>query len=212
MGSPLRAHHSLLGYRWPPAWLQGGCEPVERVVAFATGNRRSTARMSGIGQAIGDAVSSFFADPTVGLGIRLIAAYMILLWLSVALWAFVDMRRRTSHLASAYGAAAFVVLASPLLFPLAVVILRIIRPAEFAAEHRLSVARESVLEAEFTAQRCPDCHRLVQPDWILCPTCRQQLAHVCGVCGRTVELDWPVCAWCGDELQSSGPIELSAHA
>jgi RNA polymerase subunit RPABC4/transcription elongation factor Spt4 len=168
--------------------------------------------MSGIGTAIGDAIGAFLGDPTVGLAARLMLAYWILVWLAVALWAFVDMRRRTSHLPPAYAAAALVILASPMLFPLAVVILRIVRPAAFVAEHRLALARESVLETEFAAQRCPDCHRLVDPDWILCPTCRQSLAHVCGRCGRTAELDWPVCAWCGQDLQWTGPLELSAHA
>jgi hypothetical protein len=168
--------------------------------------------MSGIGTAIGDAVGAFFSDPTVGLGMRLIVAYIILVWLAVALWAFVDMRRRSAHLPAAYAAAALVILASPLLFPLAVVILRIVRPATFVAEHRLALARESVLETEFAAERCPECHRLVDSEWILCPGCRQSLAHVFGRCGRTAELDWPVCAWCGEDLQWSGPVQLSAHA
>src|SRR6266550_1633096 len=107
---------------------------------------------------------------------------------------------------------ALVILASPLLFPLAVVILRIVRPATFAAEHRLALVRESVLQADFIAPRCPDCRRVVEPEWILCPSCRQLLAHMCGHCGRTAELDWSICAWCGEELQWAGPSELAAHA
>ena len=119
--------------------------------------------MSAIGSAIGDAVAAFLGDPTVGVVARLIASYIVLVWLAVALWAFVDMRRRTTHLASAYGAAGLVILASPLLFPLTVVILRIVRPATFVAEHRLALARESVLEADFMAPRCPDCRRVIDP-------------------------------------------------
>jgi RNA polymerase subunit RPABC4/transcription elongation factor Spt4 len=169
--------------------------------------------MSAIGSAIDDAVAAFLGDPTVGLVARLVAAYVVLVWLAVALWAFVDTRRRTAHLASAYAAAALVILASPILFPLAVVVLRIVRPATIVAEHRLALARESVLEADFIAARCPDCRRVIDPDWLLCPTCRQALAHVCGRCARTVELDWPVCAWCGDELQWSGGVaDVAANA
>jgi hypothetical protein len=168
--------------------------------------------VSGIGSAIGDAVGAFISNPTVGLVAHLIEAYIVLVWLAVALWAFVDMRRRTTHLPAAYGAAALVILASPLLFPLAVVILRIVRPSAFAAENRLALVRESVLQAEFLAPRCPDCRRVIEPDWILCPTCRQVLAHMCGHCGRTAELDWPICAWCGEDLQWSGPTELTANA
>jgi RNA polymerase subunit RPABC4/transcription elongation factor Spt4 len=183
-------------------------EAPARVIRPAWAGRR----MSAIGSAIGDAVAAFLGDPLVGVVARLVAAYIVLVWLAVALWAFVDMRRRTAHLASAYGAAALVILASPLLFPLAVVILRIVRPGSFVAEHRLALARESVLQADFMAARCPDCRRVIDADWILCPSCRQTLAHVCDRCGRTVELDWPVCAWCGQDLQWTGPLELSAHA
>ena len=167
--------------------------------------------MSGIGAAIGDTVAGILANPTVGLAWRLISAYVILVWLAVALWAFVDMRRRTSHLASAYGAAALVIIASPLLFPLAVVVLRIVRPQDFVAERHLADVRESVIVADFVAQRCPGCRRIVDPDWLLCPSCRHVLGHMCGHCGRTAELEWPVCAWCGEELQWTGTIELPAH-
>jgi hypothetical protein len=164
--------------------------------------------VSDLGAAIGDGIDAFFAEPAVALAIRLIGAYVILVWLGVALWAFVDMRRRTAHLPAAYAAAGLVILASPILFPLAVVILRIVRPAGFVAESRLVAARESVLKAEFTAERCPECRRLVDPDWILCPTCRQLLAHLCGHCGRTAELGWLVCAWCGEQLQWTGTVAL----
>jgi hypothetical protein len=168
--------------------------------------------MSAIGTAIGDALDAFLANPAVGLAAHLVEAYVILVWLAVALWAFVDMRRRTTHLPAAYGAAGLVILASPVLFPLAVVILRIVRPAVFVAEQRLAQVRESVLAADLIAPRCPDCHRTVDPEWILCPSCRQLLAHMCGQCGRTVDLDWSICAWCGEELQSAGPVQLTANA
>ena len=168
--------------------------------------------MSAIGTAIGDAVDAFLANPAVGLAAHLVEAYVILVWLAVALWAFVDMRRRTTHLPAAYGAAALVILASPVLFPLAVVILRIVRPAAFAAEQRLALVRESVLQADLIAPRCPDCHRPIEPEWILCPSCRQLLAHMCGHCGLTVDLDWSICAWCGEELQSASPTQLTANA
>jgi len=168
--------------------------------------------MSAIGSTIGDAVDAFLANPIVGLAAHLIEAYIILVWLAVALWAFVDMRRRTTHLPAAYGAAALVILASPVLFPLAVVILRIVRPAAFAAEQRLALVRESVLQADLIAPRCPDCRRVIEPEWILCPSCLQLLAHMCGHCARTVELDWAICAWCSEELQWAGPAELTANA
>lgn len=161
--------------------------------------------MDQIGDAIGDAIGAVFADPLVGSGLRLIGAYIVLVWLAAALWAFVDMRRRTRNLVAAYGSAAMVILASPILFPLAVIVHRIIRPDEFVSTSRLAHLREIALVAEATTQRCPDCHRPVDDDWLICPSCRRQLGHRCQRCGRTAGLDWPSCAWCGQELDGARP-------
>jgi hypothetical protein len=46
-----------------------------------------------IGDAIGEAIGRFADDPVTGLVIRLIGAYVVLVWLAAALWAFVDTRR-----------------------------------------------------------------------------------------------------------------------
>ena len=53
------------------------------------------AGMEPLGDAIGEAIATFFADPVVGLVLRLVAGYMVVLWIAAALWVFVDMRRRT---------------------------------------------------------------------------------------------------------------------
>jgi RNA polymerase subunit RPABC4/transcription elongation factor Spt4 len=166
-----------------------------------------------IATGIHDALAGLFGAPIVGVIFRVAGAYLILVWLAVALWAFVDTRRRTGTLAAAYGSAAFVILASPLLFPLAVIVLRIVRPHEFVSERRLSDVREAALESDLTAPRCPECRRVVEPDWLICPACRRPLGHRCGRCGRTVALDWPICAWCGVDLDHRRvPPELRVRA
>ena len=172
--------------------------------------------MDGIGAAIGDAVggalAGFFGDPVTSLVIRLIGAYIVLVWLAVALWAFIDMRRRTNNPAAAYAAAALIILASPVLFLPALIVHRIIRPADFTSERRVAHLREAALEAETLSPRCPECRRLVEDDWLLCPGCRRPLGHHCHACGGTVGLDWPVCAWCGEELEAARPIGIAMRA
>jgi hypothetical protein len=159
--------------------------------------------MDGIGDAIGEAIAGVFAHPIVGLGLRLIAAYIVLVWLAAALWAFVDMRRRTTNLLAAYASAAMIIVASPLLFPLAVIVHRIVRPDGLISERRLTELREMALEAEASGPRCPDCNRSVDEEWLICPTCRRTLGHRCQRCGRTAGIDWPACAWCGQELDGA---------
>ena len=136
----------------------------------------------GIGDAIGGALAGFFDDPLTSFVIRLIGAYLVLVWLAAALWAFVDMRRRTNNPVAAYASAALIILASPVLFLPALLVHRILRPGEFTSERRVAHLREAALEAETVSPRCPDCRRPVDEDWLLCPGCRRAVeigrAHV----------------------------------
>ena len=167
--------------------------------------------MDAIGEAIGEALNGFFANPAIGLVGRVVGAYLVLVWLASALWAFVDMRRRTRNPIPAYGSAALIILASPVLFLPALLVHRIVRPAEFTSERRVSHLREAALEAETMSARCPDCRRVVEEEWLICPACRRALGHRCHACGGTVGLEWPVCAWCGEELDGGRPTGLAAH-
>jgi hypothetical protein len=168
--------------------------------------------MDGIGEGIGDALAGFFGDPVTGLVMRLIAAYVVLVWLAVALWAFIDMRRRTNNLVAAYAAAALIIVASPVLFLPALIVHRIIRPGVFTSERRVAHLREAALEAETLSPRCPECRRPVEEDWLLCPGCRRALGHHCHACGGTVGLEWPVCAWCGEELEATRSMGVALRA
>ncbi len=167
--------------------------------------------MDAIFKAIGDAVDAFLADPTVGLAARIAAAYLIFLWLAGALWVFVDMRRRSVNPVIPYASAAVMILASPVLFPFAVLVHRVIRPSATVADRRLGELRDAALEAEVDRPHCPECRALIDPDWLLCPACRQPLGHRCDRCGLTAGLDWDVCAWCGARLAGDEPRSLAGR-
>lgn len=168
--------------------------------------------MDEIGAAIGDAIGGLFDNPIVGTSTRLIGAYVVLVWLACALWAFVDMRRRTANPVAPYGSALLVILASPVLFPFALIVHRVLRPDEFCSERRLSELRDRALEIEAEAPRCPECRRVVDESWLLCPSCRRALGHRCHACGGTVGLDWSICAWCAERLDGKRPREVRARA
>jgi Double zinc ribbon len=159
--------------------------------------------MESIGDGIADAVANFFSDPVVGLVVRLVIAYIVLIWLAAALWAFLDMRRRSSSLIAAYGSATLVILATPVLFPAAILVHTVLRPDELASERDLNDLRHTAFSLE-TEPRCEGCHRRVEADWLICPYCRRQLAHRCQTCGATVGLDWTACGWCAADLDGSG--------
>jgi hypothetical protein len=165
--------------------------------------------MDPIFKGIGDAIGGVASNPTVGLILRIGAAYAVAVWLATALWVFVDTRRRTANAFLPYAAAALIVLASPVLFPFAVFVHRVIRPSATVADRRMAELRDAALAAEVQHARCPSCQVTVDDDWLICPSCRQSLGHRCEQCGRTGGLDWDVCAWCGQPLAGEEPRSLA---
>jgi hypothetical protein len=161
--------------------------------------------MDALLQQLDDALAGFGTDPRVSLLAHVFVGYVIALWLACALWAFVDMRRRSGQLVMPYVTAAVVVLASPLLFPLALLLHVIVRPRVPVAERRLAVLREQALETDIEVATCPACRHAVDIDWLVCPHCRATLAHLCDQCGHTAPIEWDVCAWCGASFDP--PVE-----
>jgi RNA polymerase subunit RPABC4/transcription elongation factor Spt4 len=182
-----------------------------RAIAVPQGRqaREIERAVDAIFKTIGDAIDGVLGDPAVGLVTRIAAAYIVFVWLATALWVFVDWGRRSVNPVLPYASAAVIILASPVLFPLAVLVHRVIRPSATVADRRLAELRDAALSAELDQPHCPDCRALVDPDWLLCPSCRRPLGHRCDRCGRAAGLDWDVCAWCGEALAGGEPLGLA---
>jgi hypothetical protein len=167
--------------------------------------------MDQILETIGNAIGSIFDNPVVQLGFQLLAIYWVVLWIAAAYWAFRDMQGRTDNPLAPYLAAAFIIVFSPLLFPLAVFTYRIVRPQERIGEvYERNLAEEAMLAEIEAIPHCPSCDRRVDPAWIICPTCRTRLNRVCPNCNRLVALDWSLCAWCGREFERHDAIAASS--
>jgi Double zinc ribbon len=170
-------------------------------------------RMDQIFTAVGDAFGSIFNNPVVQLGIRLAVIYWVLLWLAASYWAFRDMQGRSDNPLAPYLASAFIIVFTPLLFPLAVFTYRIVRPQERIGDvYERNLAEEAMLAEIEAIPHCPTCDRRVEAAWIICPTCRTRLNRVCPNCTRLVGLDWSLCAWCGREFERQDQIAASAGA
>jgi RNA polymerase subunit RPABC4/transcription elongation factor Spt4 len=151
---------------------------------------------------IGDFIQGILDNPTVQLGGQLIAIYVVMLWLATALWAYKDMSRRTANPILPYLAAAFIVVFTPVFFIFAAIVYKIVRPGETIAEaNERSLAEEAMLVEVEAQAHCANCHRRVEHDWIICPSCRNRLRRVCPSCSKLVELDWSLCAWCGKDFE-----------
>ena len=160
---------------------------------------------------IGGAIGSVFDNPVIKLGFQIIAIYWVMLWLAAAYWAFRDMQLRTENPVAPYFAAAFIIVFTPILFPLAVFAYRIVRPQERIGEiYERNLAEEAMLAEIETIRHCPACDRRVHADWIICPTCRTRLNRVCPNCARLVGLDWSLCAWCGRDFERADTVTAPA--
>jgi len=150
---------------------------------------------------LGQAAGNLAAEPVVRIGLSVAVAYLVLLWLASALWAFVDMRRRTRSPVMPYATAGLVIVASPVLFPLALLLHVVVRPRVTVVDRQLERLRDSALEADVDVPVCPSCRRPITDDWLLCPSCRVTLAHRCEHCRRAVAAEWDACPWCGTSFE-----------
>jgi RNA polymerase subunit RPABC4/transcription elongation factor Spt4 len=151
---------------------------------------------------IGDAIGDFFSTPAVQFVLQAILVYLVVLWLAGAYWAFRDMQHRTENPILPYVAASFVIVFTPIFFPLAIFVYKIIRPHEKIGEvYERNLAEEALLAEVESIKSCPTCARRINDEWIICPTCRTRLNRVCPNCSRLVGLDWSLCAWCGKDFE-----------
>ena len=127
-------------------------------------------------QQLGDFVESDIFQAAV----YVIVAYIVLIWLASAFWAYRDMRLRTSSAVTPYVAALAIILFTPIFFLFGLLIYRIVRPKETIAEvNERALAEEAMLAEVQSRPHCANCERPVHEDWIICPTCRNRLRRVC---------------------------------
>jgi Double zinc ribbon len=151
---------------------------------------------------IGSALGGFFDSPVIQFGLKAILAYIVVIWIATAYWAFRDMQTRSDNPILPYFAASLIILFTPVLFIFAALIYKLIRPHEKVAEAtERSLAEEALLNEVDGVPHCPTCARRVADQWLICPTCRTRLNRVCPNCNRLVGLDWSLCAWCGKDFE-----------
>jgi hypothetical protein len=157
-----------------------------------------------------DAIGEFFENPIIQFALQAIAVYFVVLWLAAAYWAFRDLQLRTSNPIAPYLAAALIIVFTPVFFPLAVLVYKIVRPGERIGEvNERHLAEEALLAEVESIRTCPTCHRRAHEEWIICPSCRTRLNRVCPNCGKLVGLDWSICAWCGKDFERRDQSRLA---
>jgi len=151
---------------------------------------------------VDSALSGFIESDIFQIGMRVLVAYIVLIWLASAFWAYRDMRLRSASAITPFVAAAAIIVFTPIFFLFGLLIYRIVRPKETIAEvNERALAEETMLAEVASHSQCANCSRPVHEDWIICPTCRNRLRRVCPNCEHLIELDWTLCAWCGKDFE-----------
>jgi hypothetical protein len=148
---------------------------------------------------VGPILADIAAVPVVRLAALGLGISVVTVWLATAWWTMADLRRRHPDPALPYLAAALVVIATPLLCPLALVVYLIVRPPRTRAESRrleLEDRLDQLDEQDPSGFRCATCRTQTEDGWLRCPSCRARLGYACAACGRSMAIDWVVCAWC----------------
>jgi hypothetical protein len=158
--------------------------------------------MSEIGGIVGETLAGVLGSPLVAALVQGLLLAAMVLWIASAWWVYRDLATRTYDPVAPYLAAAGVLLATPIGFPLALIVYRLVRPAHPSAAEDVLALRIAALNAEPEAS-CPGCGRETAADWRRCPDCGTALAMDCDACGQPVAIGWSICAWCAAELPAT---------
>jgi RNA polymerase subunit RPABC4/transcription elongation factor Spt4 len=128
----------------------------------------------------------------------MIITYIIVLWVSFVIWVYRDIRDRTRD---PFFQAVAVFLVLVFNFP-GLWLYLILRPQQTLAEaYARSLEEEALLQDLEEQKICPNCHRRVADDFLVCPSCRTQLKEACSNCSRPLYYSWLVCPFCGTSKQ-----------
>jgi len=139
-------------------------------------------------------------------GLNLVATLFLLmlvvLWLALIVYTYLDARRRISDpfLVACATVASF--------FPfIGTAVYAIVRPPEYledAHERELEIKAAELRVRQLRDQSCPNCEFPVEKNYLRCPNCRQRLKDPCPICGKPVDPRWGLCPFCETSLGGGG--------
>ena len=135
-------------------------------------------------------------------GLNLVATLFVLmlvvLWLALIVYTYMDARRRISDpfLVACATVASF--------FPyIGTAVYAIVRPPEFledAHERELEIKAAELRVRQLREQTCPNCEYPVEKNYLRCPNCQRRLKDPCPTCSKPVDPRWGLCPYCESAL------------
>lgn len=135
-------------------------------------------------------------------GLNLVATLFLLmlvvLWLALIVYTYLDARRRISDpfLVACATVASF--------FPfIGTAVYAIVRPPEFledAHERELEIKAAELRVRQLQDQTCPNCEYPIERTYLRCPNCQRRLKDPCPSCSKPVDPRWGLCPFCETAL------------
>src|SRR5882672_713256 len=138
----------------------------------------------------------------LNLAASLFLLMLIVLWLALIVYTFLDARRRISDpfLVACATIASF--------FPfIGTAVYAIVRPPEYledAHERELEIRAAELRVRQLKDQSCPNCEYPVEKNFLRCPNCQRRLKDPCPTCGKPVDPRWGLCPYCETALGGGG--------
>jgi hypothetical protein len=134
----------------------------------------------------------------LNLAATLVLLLLVVLWLALIVYTFLDARRRIADpfLVACATIASF--------FPyIGTAVYTIVRPPEFledAHERELEIKAAELRVRHLREQSCPNCEYPVEKNYLRCPNCQRRLKDPCPTCGEPVDPRWGLCPYCETSL------------
>jgi Double zinc ribbon len=130
----------------------------------------------------------------LNLAVNLLILFLVVLWLALIAWTYLDARRRISDpvlIACATAAS---------LFPfVGTIVYSILRPPEFLEDKRereLEIRASELRVRQLEESSCPNCEHPVERTFLRCPNCRARIKDPCESCAKPIDPRWSVCPYC----------------
>jgi hypothetical protein len=136
----------------------------------------------------------------LNLAATLFLLMLVVLWLALIVYTYLDARRRISDpfLIACATVASF--------FPfIGTAVYAIVRPPEFledAHERELEIKAAELRVRQLRDQTCPNCEYQIEKNFLRCPNCQRRLKDPCPTCSKPVDPRWGVCPYCETTLAS----------
>ena len=139
----------------------------------------------------------------LGLIVNLLILFLIVVYLALIYWTYLDARRRIEDpvlIACATAASVFPYLGT--------IVYTILRPPEYLEdrEERELELRAAELELrQRIEQSCPHCEYPIERSYLRCPNCERRLRNPCRKCHKPLDPRWGICPYCETEVRKERP-------